>query len=352
MKRMKQITSLILTFAFIFGGWLSVIDVASAAESEGYTYTIKIILGGTGNEGASFVSTTGDCLTFTGYGYGDTFTFNPKDEVKITPQATVDEAGNETVFSKYYVKGMRRSGDNSLAESSFKVTKDDTYVIAYGVGAVVPYTVRFVDTSGNALLDDATYYGAEGEEVVVPSRYIDGYTPDKLNCPIPSLKENQIVTFVYSKNVTGGDTIYNTSERINYTTVPGEATQVTQTVPAGQPQVVNGVTNNRDQNAGQNTAGGAGEGAAGGAADTTQIDESDVPLAGDGSTSIPDTDTPKSGESTTIPEPEPPKGGEDNPTHITYIRYLFLIAILGILIILIALIVTYKLEKEKNRKTK
>lgn len=345
MKRMKQIASLILTFAFIFAGWLSVMDVASAAESEGYTYTIKIILGGTGDEGASFVDTDSDCLKYSGYKYGDTFSFNPKDKVIITPKKVKDDAGNETTLSKYYVKGMRRSGaDESIAESAFKVTKDETFVIAYGVGAVVPYTVRFVDNAGNALLEDATYYGAEGELVSVPSRYIDGYTPNKLNETISALKENQVVTFTYNKNVAGGGdggVTYNTSEVTSYTTVQGEGNQVTQTVPAGQPQNVGGVTVNRDQNAdAANAAQAAGEGE-GETADADngeiQIGEEEVPLAG-------------GDESITIPEPEPPKAGDNTRTQENSIRYLFVLAIFGILVIIIALICTYKLEKERKHK--
>lgn len=343
MKRMKQIASLILTFAFIFAGWLSVIDIASAAESEGYTYTIKIILGGTKDEGASFVDTDSDCLTYTGLHYGDSFSFNPKDKVIITPKIVKDDAGNETTLSKYYVKGIRRSGDDSLAESSFKVTKDETFVIAYGVGAVVPYTVRFVDGAGNALLEDATYYGAEGELVSVPSRFIDGYTPNKLNETIAALKENQVVTFTYNKNAAGGGdggVTYNTSEVTNYTTVQGEGNQVTQTVPAGQPQNAGGVTVNRDQNADTaNAAQAAGEGEeAEGAeeAGETQITDEDVPLAG-------------GDESISIPEPEPPKAVDNTKTQENYIRYLFVLAIFGILVIIIALIAYYKLAKEKKR---
>ncbi len=349
MKLKKQLASLILTFAFVFVGFISATDIVSAAESEGYTYTIKIILGGTGEEGASFVNSDGDCLKFSGLEYGQTFTFNPKDEVKITPKTTKDEAGNEAAFSKYYVKGMRRSGANdAITESAFKVTQDETFVIAYGVGSVVPYVVRFVDGSGNPLLADATYYGAAGEQVSVPSRYIDGYTPDKLNETIASLKENQIVTFTYARNTGGGGggTIYNTSERVNYRTVQGEGNQVTQTVPAGQAENAAGVTNNRNQNAGQNPqtpnaaqdeAGNAGAADAEADVDEIQIGDTEVPLAGEDTTTIPDDETPKGGE-------------ENNPRQINYFRYLIILILIAIFIILMTLIGIYKVETEKRRR--
>ena len=55
--------------------------------------------------------------------------------------------------SKYYVQGIRISGrDNNAAveNSSFEVTGDQEYVVAYGIkGDQVAYTINYQDANGN-----------------------------------------------------------------------------------------------------------------------------------------------------------------------------------------------------------
>ena len=64
--------------------------------------------------------------------------------------------------SKYYIKGIRRSGrDNSEVDTSAVLADADRdYVIAYAVrGAMVSYEVRYEDQAGRALAQSRIYYG-------------------------------------------------------------------------------------------------------------------------------------------------------------------------------------------------
>lgn len=352
MKRMKKLTSLILTLAFAYTAMFSFSTVAKAA----YTYRVNIILGGTGEEGSAFLpgfgdklSADGKTLTFENLEYGDQFIFNPKDAVAITPQEKTNEDGTKVTYSKYYVKGFRKSGDNNLSKSAFKITGDETFVIAYGVGEVVPYTVNFVDKAGNKLLESATYYGAAGEEVYVPYRYVDGYQLDascKENGHIKALKANQVVNFVYVKSSdVNSRTVYNTTENTTYSTVTGLPEYVYQVVPTQGVVDDAGIANNRNQNAGQ-AAGGAGnangnpDGADAGedsqATETTEISEPEVPEGAEDVFEIEDEEVAKNVDQSAIMQ--------------RYIRYLIIIAVIGVMVVLTGIIGTYKIERDKRKK--
>lgn len=111
--------------------------------------------------------------------------------------------------SKYYVKGFRESGKgteeivNQLA--SFSVTKDQDYVVAYGLrGTMVEYTVNFQDAAGNTLAPSETYMGNVGDRPVVAHLYIEGYQPQSYNLTktlVDNPMEN-VLTFVYTRVTT------------------------------------------------------------------------------------------------------------------------------------------------------
>lgn len=172
LKKVRKSLLLLSAMVLIFG------QSALAADEE-YSYTVRLYAGNQGQltgNGISApsnakVSKSGTEITITGLKYGDTVYMNPQDAAK---------SGD----SKYYVKGIRRSGrDNSEAtESSFRVASDRDYVIAYGIsGNLVAYTVNYLDGDGNELLGSDTYYGNPGERQYVSSRYIEGYQPQALN---------------------------------------------------------------------------------------------------------------------------------------------------------------------------
>jgi hypothetical protein len=300
-------------------------------RAEEYTYQISIIRGGTEEIGAAFVSDMSDSLTIVsasdevsvssnkdsvtikGLKYNDQISFNPKSAVEISDDSN----------DKYYVKGMRISGSNDVvSESTFTVTKDNSYVVAYGVGAVVPYTVKYLDGAGNALAQQNTFYGAIGDEVYVPYKYIDGYIPNALNLHTTSLKENDEFVFTYTKASSGGQTIYNTTTSTSYGVVEGEGQMQYQFVPAAVRQVAG------NGQAGGN-AGGNGAGQAGGAAGGNQNNEA---ANGNNEVAIEDTQTPTAADVVDIDDEDVARAGETERLSDVLERTAMVIAILGLLL--------------------
>lgn len=158
--------------------------VSVRAEGDTYTYTIRFYTGqqGTFANGQEMIS----------------FNVSYGDIVAFYPGSVVLKDG-----SKYYIKGIRESGrdNNTVSASSFMVTGDRDYVVAYGLrGNVVAYTVNYVDVSGKELAPSDIYYGNVGDKPVVAFLYIDGYQPQANNLT-KTLVENEaenVFTFVYT----------------------------------------------------------------------------------------------------------------------------------------------------------
>lgn len=185
MKIFRKITVCLL--AVCVAGSLS-LD-ASAAEKKEYTYTVRFYAGARGTFGGKEV------VTFSNLKEGDRVSFRQAD-------VTMEKD------SKYYVRGIRVSGrDNNTvsSQSSFIVTEDQDYVVAYGIkGNLVGYTVRYVDADGKALLPEETYYGNIGDRPVIAYQYIENYLPQAYNLT-GTLKENEaenVFTFTYNAAVT------------------------------------------------------------------------------------------------------------------------------------------------------
>lgn len=79
--------------------------------------------------------------------------------------------------SKYYVKGIRLSGHDSvdnLDPATFVVNGDLDYVVVYGVkGNQVAYTIRYVDENGKQLSEDTVLYGNVGDKPVETGEIIE-----------------------------------------------------------------------------------------------------------------------------------------------------------------------------------
>ena len=158
---------------------------ASAKEPE-YTYTIRFFAGKQGAFEGSEV------MVFEGLHYGDRVNFY---------QSAVTLNDN----SKYYIRGIRESGkDNSdsTQTSSFLVTGDRDYVVAYGIlGDATSYTISYEDSEGNSLAPSETYYGNVGDRPVVAYLYIEGWVPEAYNMTQTLKKdpaENRF-TFIYTR---------------------------------------------------------------------------------------------------------------------------------------------------------
>lgn len=199
MKRIRKMITSILTVAVLL-----VTMTANVFAAEEYTYKVTFYAGAqgtfTGNDdlsvtGEGYVITKdADKITVSGLKAGDVVSFNAQNKGAVA----LDEN------SKYYVKGVRKSGrDNRTVEASaFRVTEDQDYVVAYGVkGNLTTYTVNYWDAEGNSLAESATYYGNVGDKPVVAYRYIEGYAPQAYGLT-KTLSENaaeNVFTFVYSR---------------------------------------------------------------------------------------------------------------------------------------------------------
>ncbi|PHU35901.1 hypothetical protein [Pseudobutyrivibrio ruminis] len=353
MKKAKKLLGLILTYVFV----LTLANLnPNVAKAESYTYEVKILIGN--NEDASFisegvdslkakygdecVSVKDDVLTIKELEYGDEIDIRVDQLIQISPNA---ETGN----TKYYLSGLRVSGGDTIVTQATKdadgnravtlngtVEGDEDYVVAYGVGSTIPYTVRYVDADGNALAPDDIYWGTPGEIVLVPARHIDNYYPDALyRTTSAGLKENTVFTFQYTKY--DGKVRYIDETTYSSETVYGE--------PVYEYQYVNRGTRTTDGGRTTRPAAGGGNGAANADANAGE----DNAEAGDGNdgadeTTIEDEQTPL--DVIDIDDPDTAKHGEtakDNFRRNMIIG--ILIAIIAVVIILIALLVANKKRK-------
>ena len=176
--------------------------------------------------------------------------------------------------SKYYVKGIRLSGHDSvdnLDPATFVVNGDLDYVVVYGVkGNQVSYTIRYVDENGKQLSEDTVLYGNVGDKPVVAYKYIDSYIPQSyaLTKTLVENEKENVFTFTYKPCETG--------EIIENTNI---VTTVISTTPS---------TNANQGNNGTGNATGVTQNNDG---DTTTAGDEDVPQ---GLVDLDDEDTPKS----------------------------------------------------------
>ena len=176
--------------------------------------------------------------------------------------------------SKYYVKGIRLSGHDSvdnLDPATFVVNGDLDYVVVYGVkGNQVAYTIRYVDENGKQLSEDTVLYGNVGDKPVVAYKYIDSYIPQAyaLTKTLVENEKEKVFTFTYKPGETG--------EIIENTNV---VTTVISTTPSTNANQGNNGTGNATGRT-QNNDG-----------DTTTAGDEDVPQ---GLVDLDDEDTPKS----------------------------------------------------------
>lgn len=176
--------------------------------------------------------------------------------------------------SKYYVKGIRLSGHDSvdnLDPATFVVNGDLDYVVVYGVkGNQVAYTVRYVDENGKQLSEDTILYVNVGDKPVVAYKYIDSYIPQAyaLTKTLVENEKENVFTFTYKPGETG--------EIIENTNI---VTTVISTTPS------------TNANQGNNGTGNATGGTQNNDGDTTTAGDEDVPQ---GLVDLDDEDTPKS----------------------------------------------------------
>ena len=286
MRKLKKLLAAMVTVSMVSS--FSLVNVAAA---ENYTYTVTFYAG---NQG-SFTDLSGlrvagkenpqisieeDKVSVTGLTTGDEVTFD------------VNQGGiSLQEDSKYYIQGLRLSGrdnDEQMAASSFRVTEDQDYVVAYGIrGDMTSYTVNYVDEAGNELAPSRTYYGNIGDKPVVAYVYMEGYTPQALTLTgtLGSNAADNVFTFTYRSNpveVIPGETVTVT------TVEPGTTNVITQQIPVAGTGVTGtagtAAAGATGDNAGTGAGTGTGAGAAGTAAGETGTGTADTGAAdaGDG----------------------------------------------------------------------
>ena len=277
MRKLKKLLAAMVTVSMVSS--FSLLNVAAA---ENYTYTVTFYAG---NQG-SFTDLSGlrvagkenpqisieeDKVSVTGLTTGDEVTFD------------VNQGGiSLQEDSKYYIQGLRLSGrdnDEQMAASSFRVTEDQDYVVAYGIqGEMTSYTVNYVDEAGNELAPSRTYYGNVGDKPVVAYAYMEGYTPQALTLTgtLGANAADNVFTFTYRSNpveVIPGETVTVT------TVEPGTTNVITQQIPVAG----TGVTGTGTTGTGATGTGAAGTGAAGtGTAGAGAAGAADTGVAGAG----------------------------------------------------------------------
>lgn len=258
MKKMYKIATYLLAFCFLLG------SIPVSVKAEDYKYQVTIFSGKQGAfsgtaglvvKGADYsVSNTADAIVIKNLNPGDTVSFEAR-----SGAVALDKD------SKYYVQGIRISGrDNNAAveNSSFEVTGDQEYVVAYGIkGNQVAYTINYQDANGNKLADSQTFYGNVGDKPVVAYTYIDGYTPEYRNLTktLSANAAENVFTFNYLPYetvtvTTPGQTITNTTGQT--VTVPGGTTTTTGGTAGGTTGTTSGTgTNANGGNAAGTTTG-------------------------------------------------------------------------------------------------
>ena len=226
---MKLLRRLLCAAAALALVWA--LAVPQAVSAQAYTYTVRIYGGQQGSmAGAGVnkgrVANQGDVLVCEGLAYGDRINFQNR-------MVTLKDG------SKYYVKGIRESGKgteeisetgNGRMSADFIVTKDQDFVVAYGVLTnPVEYTVNYRNAAGETLAPSETYYGNVGDRPVIAYQYIEGYQPQAYNLT-KTLSEDpaeNVITFIY--NPLPDDTVYTNTTTTTVvsqptaTTAPGTA---------------------------------------------------------------------------------------------------------------------------------
>ncbi|SFO16826.1 hypothetical protein SAMN05216351_10411 [Pseudobutyrivibrio sp. JW11] len=385
MKILKKAFSVIFTLAFLLSVFAFDSTVVNATEDtteettteesttqktntvSTYTYRIKISLGNNANayfddaavaelaaRGAQepkytvSKSESGKNLVISKLAYDSNVTFNFGDLIKVKTDNT------ETETSKYYVKGLRVAGSDDLVNDTNKsvtlhVVGDESYVVAYGVGNIISYTVRYVDEDENELLPDETLYAAEGEVVYVPARHIKGYVPDYYyRTASNGLKKDTVFTFEYHKRVIGEETEVIEKTETSSSTVEGDPEYEyeyeyidggsTGTTTGGGNTTVTTQNNGGGNGGTVNNRADAGDGAGAG--------DADADAAGnEGGETIEDDNTP--GGILDIDDEEVAKAGGTRDTLIRNMIIGIIIAIIAVASILVTLYIANKKRKQE-----
>lgn len=235
-------------------------SIGFRAEAADYTYQAVIHAGAQGTfkgteqvevtpaasdgrteEPAVILSEDRKTITVTGLRAGDKISFDAA--VKESGEGAADEntlAVQLENGSRYYVKGLRKSGRDGSDPLDINLPADGIegdldYVVAYGIrGDMADYVVRYEDAAGRELRGPRRYTGNVGDRVVATYLDIPGYQPQAYRL-VKTLEKNEaenVLTFIYTPAPAGGTgtggggtTVVETVETV---TVPGGAAPAAQ----------------------------------------------------------------------------------------------------------------------------
>ena len=245
-KAVMRAVSVLFTLALILFGMAANLPAQVYADEEDAAFTYHVTVSG---------------------GLHGTVNGQDQVDVQIAPGGQFNPNSYKVTLNdgddKYYFKGFHVSGIEGVLEGAQTINEDKVFVATYGVkGALVAYTVHYVDENGGQLLPSGTFYGNPGDKPVIAYQYVEGYLPQAYNLTGTLTEEGtNEFTFVYSVNENAGS----------------GANETAQNAAGGA--------------AGQNAAGGTGTAGAGvagnagnGPAQIIDLDDESAPQAdGDGS---------------------------------------------------------------------
>lgn len=182
--------------------------MAVTAHADGYTYQATFYAGNHGRftsgldirvnnrkTGSAYQiqrGSGGDKIVVSGLRRGDV----------VSLDVTASGAMSVDAGSPYYVKGLRDSGDDNseTGYGAFRVTRDQDFVVAYGMRSEeTTYTVYYETSDGETLAQPRTYYGNVGDKPVAAYLYVEGYTPLAYNLAktLSDDPAENVMTFIY-----------------------------------------------------------------------------------------------------------------------------------------------------------
>ena len=206
MKKGEIVTMLKNLISTVIVGLLLTFSLAPINGQELYNYQVTIYAGSYGifNSVDAIMLDTSDTNSTPQVTLSD-----DQKQIVVTDLKANDRIGIQTnqitiTNDKYYAKGIKTGGrdnENAYIYQWYTVTKDNNYVVAYGIpGNQVEYTTYYVDQAGNQLRQPETYYGTIGEYTIAGYKYVDGYLPQAYNLgqTLADDPSENIYTFVYS----------------------------------------------------------------------------------------------------------------------------------------------------------
>ena len=278
-KRRKHDKTAALILALVLVAGLGSVSSYAADEvdefGEAYSGTKYTVTVYSGKEGKFSDGST--AKVYKDLSYGDTVRIDINN-------ADTNPVLNPDVKDKYYVRGFKMAGhDNdetskmNIVSYEYTVKGDAAFTVAYGMkGAMVKYTVNYVDGNGKQVHAPEVFYGMAGDYPVVSYQYVEGYTPNAYNLG-KTLTDNEadnVFTFTYRKAETaqtGADDEADGADAANGTNGAGGNGAA-------------GANNGAGGNGAAGTNAGNGDGAAGGdqaqsgTNDVVDLDGGDVPL--------------------------------------------------------------------------